>query len=324
MTENELRKGLQAYLAPAGLPEGRKQAMLRQIRSETPPAHAKGETNMFRYHKFRTAMIAMAILMLLSFTVALAAGFSGYVNFKGEPVEGCTMPEATPMPAEAEYEEYMMITKRVQDILNASPQDQLVIVSHEGGVELFNNMHFPFMNVTSLDELAALLPKEVVLPRIPEGYTFRYAQVFYDCASDGAYELVRDESLEDGITIKGYRIPEGKRVPAMISYALTGSGDCYINVIITLEKEIEYRFAVNNAQMMENPDIPGMDGAILIVKPTSVQLTMQRRLNQPISVVDAVTLRDRPDAPDETLTHLVIYLYSSTVPADVLLGMFAE
>ena len=43
-------------------------------------------------------LIAALIVTLLSATVALAAGFSGYVNFKGEPVEGFPMAQPTPIP----------------------------------------------------------------------------------------------------------------------------------------------------------------------------------------------------------------------------------
>lgn len=322
MTEQELRTALQTHLALADLPDRRRQALLAAIREDAAAARAKGDATMFRPSKFRTVLIAALIVTLLSATVALAASFSGYVNFRGESVDHTGRPVPTPMPADEEYQEDIMLTLRMQDLLNASPQDQLVRVTHDRGIGFSGSWRSPSMNVTSLEELTALLPEDVTLPRIPEGYTFRFAQVSFDCAADSAYELVRDETREDGITIKGYRIPEGKQVPSMISYTLTSSGGGRISVSINLEKGAEYLFSVNDAQNVETPDIPGMDEAILITKPTSTKLSMQRVLANPIPVVDPIALHTRPDAPAMTLTHMVVHLSSPTAPADVLLAMY--
>ena len=320
MTEQELRESLQTHLATADLPDHRKQALLATIRAEAPPAHEKGDTPMFRPNKFRTVLIAALIVTLLSATVALAAGFSGYVNFKGQPVDDMGTPVPTPLPMEKESKEDYMLTLRMQDLLNASPRDQLTSVTLHTENTSSGSWTQPNMTVRSLKELIALLPAEIVLPPIPEGYTFENAMVYFDCAADSAYELVRDETREDGITVKGYRIPEGKQVPSSVNYYLSSEqGD--ISVSLDLYRGQGYYFGVDNAQSVETPDIPGMEEAILIIKPTSARLTMQRKLDTPISIVDPVTLHGQPDALDMTLTHLVIQLYSSTVPTDVLLSM---
>ncbi len=320
MTEQELRNSLQAHLASADLPDRRKQALLAAIRKEAAPAPEKGDAPVFRPSKFRTALLVALIVTLLSATVALGTSLSGYVNFQGQPVDGVGNPVPSPMPADEESKEDYMLTLRMQDLLNASPRDQLTSVTLHTGSSSSGSWMQPNMTVNTLEELIALLPEEVALPEIPEGYTFENALVYFDCAADSAYELVRDENREDGISIQGYRIPEDKRVPSSINYRLSGAeGD--ISVSIDLERGMGYYFGVDNAQSVETPDIPGMDEAILIIKPSAARLTMQRKLANPIPIVDPVTLHGRPDALDMTLTHLVIQLYSATVPTDMLLDM---
>ena len=319
MTEQQLRESLKNHLAPADLPERRKQALLAAIRQEAPPAPTKGDTPMFRPNKFRTVLIAAIIVTLLSATVALGTSLSGYVNFQGQPMDDMGDPVPSPIPMEEESKEDYMLTLRMQDLLNASPKDQLTSVTLRTENTASGTWMPPRMTVHTLEELTALLPEGITLPKAPEGYTFNDAEIYFDCAADGAYELVHDESFEDGITIKGYRIPEDMRVASSISYNLSGEGG-NISVSLNLDRGNGYYFNVDNAQNVETPDIPGMDEAILIVK-SATRLTMQRKLDNPIPVVDPVALHGRPDALDMTLTHLVIHLYSPTVPAEILLSM---
>lgn len=321
MTEQELRTHLQEYLAPADLPDQRKEALLARLCQADPPAYAKGEPAMFRPNKIRTVLVLVAVLMMLS-AVAVATSLSGYVNFDGQPVDdvmGDPLPTSMPAEEESTDKEYLL-SLRMDELLQASPRNQLTIVELQTENGTSSIWMPPCMTVCSLEEVAALLPAEVALPSMPEGCTFASALVYFDCAADSAYELVRDETFEDGITIKGYRIPEDKRVASNISYSLSGEMGT-VSVSISLEHSTGYVFSVNNAQSVETPDIPGMDEAILIIKPTAARLTMQRELETPIPIVDPITLHGRPDALDMTLTHLVISLYSPTVPADVLLGM---
>ena len=321
MTEQQLREGLQTHLATADLPAQRKEALLARVRQEAAPPPQKGDSFMFQPNKFRTALIVALIVTMLSATVAVATSLSGYVNFQGQPVDDMGDPVPTPMPAEEESkDEAYLRAQRMDALIQASPRDQLTIITMNEENGSSGSWMQPRATVNTLEELAAYLPSEVTLPKMPEGYTFRFAEIYFDCAADSAYELVRDETLEDGTTIKGYRIPEGKQVPRNVNYNLSGEQG-NISVSINLNHSTGYYFGVGNALSVENPDIPGMDEAILIVKSTSAQLTMQRELETPIPIVDPVALRGLPDAPDMTLTHLVISLYSPTAPTDVLLGM---
>lgn len=314
MTEKELRDSLKSHLAPACLPDHRKQALLAALREEPAPAPAKGDASVFRPNKFRTALIAALILTLLSATIAVATGFSGHVNFKGEPVEN-----GQPIISDPK------LTQRMYSYLNASlntqPKDLFTHVFPQDAAGAPGLYDGAFMEVGSPEALAALLPQEVAFPRIPEGYAFSYGNVRFFCAADGAYELVHDEATKDGIIIRRYRIPEDKRVAAIANYILKAEGKPSISVSIMLEQGNRPFFNVNNAESVQTPDIPGMDNAILIVKPSITRLVMRRKLDVPLTVVDYTTLQSPQGPSTMELINLTIHLYSTDAPGEVLLSM---
>lgn len=310
MTEKELRDSLQAHLAPADLPDRRKHALLAALREEAAPLVAKGDASMFRPNKFRTALVVALILTLLSATIAVATGFSGHVNFKGEPVEN-----GKPIASDPQ------LTQRMYSYLNTQPKDLFTHVFPQdaaGDPGLYDGA---FMEVDSLEALAALLPQEVAFPRTPEGYAFSHGNVRFVCAADGAYELIRDETTKDGIIIRSYRIPEDKRVAAIANYILKAEDKSSVTVSIMLEQGNTPFFNVDNAESFQTPDIPGMDDAILIVRPASARLVMRRKLADPLTVVDYTTLQSPQGPSTMELINLTIHLYSPTAPAEVLLSM---
>lgn len=316
MTEKQLRESLNTYLSPAGLPERRKQDLLRQIRSETPPARVKGEPNMFRPNKFRTVMVIVTIVTLLSFTIAVATGFSGYVNFRGEPVQG-----STPSQQTAEDEQ---LSKRMLSLFSASPEDQYTHVFPTDNASVAGVTGGPVMRISAPEDILALLPVDVTLPQVPVGYAFSHGNVHLRCAADGAYELIREEVRKDGLTRLAYRIPEDKQVATIANYSLKAEDRSSITVTISLEYSGAPFFNVDNAENVLTPDIPGMKEAILIARPASTRLIMRRPLESPIAVVDAMTLLDEQGPSTMQLTSLTFSVYSPTVSADVLLGMFTE
>lgn len=314
MTEKDLRESLKTYLAPADLPDGRKQALLAHIREEAAPAPEKGDTNMFRPHKLRTALVVALILTLLSATIAVATGFNGHVNFKGEPVQSGTPIASNPK-----------LTQRMYSYLNASintqPTDLFTHVFPQddaNGLGIYGGASMP---VDSLEEIAALLPAEVDFPPIPEGYAFSHGNVLFCCAADSAYELVHNETTKDGIVIRRYHIPEDKRVVSTANYTLKAEDKSAVTVSIVLESGNTPFFNVDNAESVQTLDIPGMDHAILIVRPASARLVMRRKLAEPLTVVDYATLQSPQGTSTVGLINLTIYLSSPTVPAEVLLSM---
>ena len=313
MTEQELRKSLQTHLATADLPDSRKQALLANLRAEAPPAHAKGDTPMFRPNKFRTVLIAALIVTLLSATVGIAATFSGYVNINGEEV-------SAPKPVEIP-EEIERLSQRKFDYLTSSPTDQLTHVFY-GDVSIDpGEMGGPAMRVASLEELAALFPEEIILPTTPEDFRFTFGNVNFDCAADSNYVLVRNETTPEGLTIHGYEIPEGKRVATLASYNLKSDNGGFIIVRVMLFTGAQAIYNVEDAERYITPNIPSMDDAILIVKPDITTLNMRRKLDQPVSVVDITPGKLGKDKEIRQYHYQGIVITSSTVPTDVLLSM---
>ena len=313
MTEQQLRESLKNHLAPADLPERRKQALLAAIRQEAPPAPTKGDTPMFRPNKFRTVLIAAIIVTLLSATVALGTSLSGYVNIKGEEV-------AAPIPAEVP-EEIEKLSQTKYFYLDSSPADQLTHVFCGDGSIDPGTMGGPSMTVDSLEELTALFPEEIILPATPEGFHFTFGNVNFSCAADSDYVLVRNETTAEGLTIHGYEIPEGKRIATLAVYNLKADDGSLIIVRIILFVGAQSIYNVEDAESYVTPDIPGMEDAILIVKPDTTTLNMRRKLDQPVSVVDETPDRLGQDKEIMQLHYQGIYITSSDVPAEILLSM---
>ncbi len=316
MTENQLCKGLHTYLSPAVLPERRRQDLLRQIRSETPLAREKGDANMFRPTQARIALIAALVVMLLTATFAVATGFSGYVNYRGEPVKG-----STPSQHTAEDEK---LTQRMTSLLSASPKDQYTHVFPTGNASATGITGGPVMEISALEDILTLMPVDFTLPKSPQGYTFSHGNVHLRCAADGAYELISEEVRKDGLTRLSYRIPEDKQVATIANYVLKAEDRSSITVTISLEFSGAAFFNVDHAINVQTPDIPGMKEAILFTRPASTRLMMRRPLQTPITVVDTMTLLDEQGPSTMQLVSLSVIVHSATVPADILLGMFPD
>lgn len=325
MTEKDLRASLKNHLAPADLPDRRKQALLTAIREEAAPAHEKGDAPMFRPNKFRTVLIAALIVTLLSATVALAAGFSGYVNFKGEPIERFPMAQPTPMPTEGPAPD-KLTDEAFTDILNAAMQGNMgcmVHVSYDDGLgHSKGGSQLKTLRTQDLAELTALLDGHMPLPRIPEGFTFQSAFVQVGCDSDSAYELHHEETTPEGVVIRFYNIPEGAAVPVYCSMNLkNAAGDviyCSIDLGFTTSG---YHFGVNEEDILKTPDVPGMDDALLIIKPGNTRLAMRYTLDEPVTLWSQHP-SNWDHFPYDTYETMEFNLDSDTVPADVLLSMY--
>ncbi len=328
MTEKELRDSLQTHLAPADLPDHQKQALLVAIRKEAAPAPEKGDTNMFRPSKFRTALVAALIVTLLSATIAVAAGFSGYVNFKGESVDHSGRPIPTPLPPALQPSEDEFIADQrdmialAMEIIDASPRDQLTYVSfdHNGGNS--SSTSTPMVHVDTLEELFALFPAELPMPKIPEGFTVNGGSAYLLCDSDSFYEKLGEETTEEGLTIQRWRIPEGEEKAEHLHFVLGDENERDISVSINLQRNTNHFFGVDGAESVTNPDIPGMDDTLLIIWPDRVDLTMRCALEKPVVLQGTHTLFGAHGESTNSYPYVTISLYSRTVPADVLLPIY--
>lgn len=322
MTEKELRKSLNDYLPAAGLPENRREALLAQIRAEgqsaAAPLHRKGDNEMTRYGKFRVALVLAAVL-LLSMTIAVAAGMSGFVNFKGQPVDDpeliypTIIPTSTPRPGEMTADAWHEIVEQATN----TAWEYKVSVEYEtkyGGKGTGRNVQ---RHVQSLEEMDALLGDRLELPDIPEGYAFLSGYVSMDCDADSAYELVHEETPAEGVVIRHYAIPEGEEIPT--SYVLTLRNDAgdTIRCIVQMWNDADIYFDVAEEDVVRTPAVPGMDDALLLIKPDKTELTMRRGLDEPVYVLSEIWFTS-------VFEVMEFYVESETAPADVLLSMFGE
>ncbi|MGN0754121.1 MAG: hypothetical protein ACI4ME_06645 [Aristaeellaceae bacterium] len=320
MTEKQLREQLQAYLAPADLPASRKEALLHQISAD--PAKERGEPDMFRPNKFRTILVIAAIVTLLSLTVALAAGLSGYVDYRGKPVEKPQMLSTTPVPPENCLTE-AQFDGIVNKMLNSKSDEQFVSVYYELGNTEWGATLPSTKRITSLEAVADLVGQSMRLPAVPEGFSLRHASVTLLCDAEHDYELVSEEVMANGVVIRRYIIPEGGAVVMSYSITLKNEAGDVIYCCASLLSPMDRRFRVTEADTVQTPAVPGMDEALLIAGDEGTHLYLRHTLEAPIKLCTGFS--DTWDwFPYDTYTTVDYSVASTTVPADVLLSVFAQ
>lgn len=331
MTEKQLRESLNEYLSSAGLPDSRKQALLACIRNEAAPAPEKGEPNMFRPNKFRTALIAAVIVTILTFTVAVAASYTGFVNFKGQPVDDPMMamptpiPTNTPRPGELSVDVFNEIASLE---MNAHPEYMIDVIYSSPDIiskryAERSASHDKLVTVRSMEEAAALVGDVLELPRIPEGFSFHHGYVTLSCAADSAYELVSEKTTPEGVIVRLYDIPEGKAVPTCVHLTLKNDAGDLIDCIVDLAQNGSIYFDVTEQDVVQTPDVPGMKDVIVITGADRTRLDMRRKLDEPIYVLYSWSSYE-PDFLTYFYDMVEYRAESETVPADVLLSLFAK
>lgn len=335
MTEKELRESLNDYLPTAGLPENRREALLRTIRADGKPAavplHLKGENEMSKYGKFRVSLVLAAVL-LLSFTIALAAGMSGFVNYKGEPVEPQNMVSATPMPENAQQtpetaleDELMALFTAVLNDKRLNPDDQLTILSMQDSADsATTSVSEARISLSSLEELAALW-EGVPLPEIPEGFTFFTGSAHLSCAGDSAYEPAGQESTPEGVTLTHYTIPQGKAVVTSCAIYLKDAEGRYISCLMRLMHDGEnVFFTVNEENSLKTAAVSGMNEALLITSPNGNALHMNGALDAPVEVWYSDPYMWEKGMKTAVYDKVRIDVQSPYLSAEELLTMFGE
>lgn len=333
MTEKQLRESLNEYLPAAGLPEKGREALLAAIRTEGPPAaplHQKGDNEMSGYGKFRVTLVLAAVL-LLSLTIALAAGLSGYVNYRGEPVTRQNMASATPMPAKplqtaeagTEAEEIAALFTSALNDKRLNPDDRLTILNwQESADSATSSLSEAQIPLTSMEELAAIW-EGVPLPVLPEGYAFFGGNAYLSCAGDSAYEPDGQETTAEGIVLTRYRIPEGKSVVTSSAVYFKDAQGRYISCLMQLMDEGEdVFFKVNEENTMKPAAVPGMEEALLIASPGGNALHMSCTLNAPVEVWHCDPYMWENGMSTVTCDRVRIDVQSPSLSAEELLTMF--
>lgn len=336
MTEKELRKSLNDYLPDAGLPEKRREALLAKIRAEektaAAPLHLKGEDEMRKSGKFRVTLV-LAAALLLSFTMALAAGMSGFVNYKGEPVERQNMVSATPMPANSqqipevdlEAEKLAALFTAVLNDKKLNPDDRLTILSMQDSADsATTSVSEVCMTLHSLEELAALW-EGVPMPEIPEGFTFFTGTAHLSCAGDSAYEPAGQETTPEGVTLTYYTIPEGKSVVTSCSIYLKDAEGRYISCLMQLMQGGEnVFFDVKEEDTLKTAVVPRMDEALIITSPGGAALHMNGALDAPVEVWHSDPYMWENGMTTATYDKVRIDVQSPYLSSEGLLNMFTK
>lgn len=294
---------------------------------------------MIQPNKFRTMMVLAAIVTLLSFTVALAAGLSGYINIRGEQVDGPDVlylqASPTPVPSHAvaatEEPDYFTLVSNIQ---NSTPDEHLVLTSYITADGYADGQSRPIqITVESYEQLASLVGDDSLLLKIPEGFSFRPGYAVLSCPEDSAYELVSQETTPEGITVTQYRIPEGKAVVSRYGYNVWDENHNIITINMRLEtSETDSFFRIEEEDHVEMPAIPGMADALLISRPRDMTLTAHRTSEEPVTLWNIFPYAWENGFPTETydLVEFEVYTWGDMIRTDwdeatfreIILSMF--
>lgn len=251
--------------------------------------------------------VVIALIALLCMgTVALAVGlYGGTINWEGEIVyfddpkkDRNTNPTSTPWPVESEhiqvdeaheaallmaedyaYEEairmgskFIVYEKLPDGRWKQGPESEL-------SIETASEAEFEAMMA---DAPWLPLPKN-----IPEGYSFERADVHYTCASDGEWELVKSEIINDRILVEWYKPTKPVATRYILFYRASEAGDYYIDFFVDLTLKYEPGntvFGFGEGMSAQVITVPDMENAIAITGERACILNMRRPLAEPVDV----------------------------------------
>lgn len=246
----------------------------------------KGETKM-KYSIPKGLVIALIVVLCMG-TVAVASGtLGGYVNWKGEfiPEE---KPSVLPGPTAAPE---MSVDKSdfllAQELVQSAGDLEIVLVTQEnmfGGTSSTSNRLE--MHPESYADFLALMesaPEMPVPAYIPQGYELYECQVIFDCRKDGEYVLTSEETVEEDIVVKRYRVSKEDAFVSgyHLSFQRDGNPEDYLGVHVSLQAGnplTTYHMGVNEDQTVTVMEIAGMENALAFTSDTYTSLTMRRAL----------------------------------------------
>ena len=185
--------------------------------------------------------------------------------------------------------------ERMFKILADVPEDICAaITSAENPHTGFTSIH---RTVSSAEELSQLLDaagyaRPAAL--IPEGWTFRGAEVDYECAPGGKYELVSKDTV-NGMELEQYRLDEQYRVICGYRVDLEKDGrQASYSSGVTYMTNVDLGYPDQEGLEAKALTVPGMEDALLTRYGTSVFMMMYRALEKPVSLL-AGPYAEEPD-----------------------------
>lgn len=250
----------------------------------------------------KRAAIALVVVLCMG-TAAMAAGlYGGAINWEGEIIyddpQRVPMPSATPRLVEGEpiqmNEEYekALAAAEAYAYEEAECTGSMFIIyqlredgSRKPEIEVDLSI-----KTTSETEFEAMMEEASWLPRpnyIPDGYAFERAEVYYTCAIDGAWELVKAETVNDCIQVEWYKPSKPVATRYFLFYRQSEEDYHYIGFYVDLMLAYEAgnaSFGFSEGMTAQVITVPGMEQAIAITGERSCSLSMRRPLPEPLDV----------------------------------------
>ena len=296
---------------------------MKKIHASDTPTETKGRTR----RNVRIAVLAAAILLVLSVTALAAGRFWHTVNFDGEEIGGIEEPMATVPPdaeviepySEAQYEE-------AAAILSQGSADELVIIRWEdGSCESCDRS----ADIASTEELKKLLAEDgsvLTMPfTIPEGFSFAAGHVSYQAAEGNGYTLVSTEQ-RDGFAVERYAVPEEGNFISAYTLVFVDASGTELNIYAQMQDEAEHGFGAEDGDRIETFSAEGMEKALLIGSSDHAAVFLLQPLAEPIPYTSSFRYMDEnlggSDLP-QAYTKVIYEAYLYGTDADMLLEMTA-
>lgn len=262
----------------------------------------KGEKTM-KYHIPKAAVVALIALLCMG-TAAVAAGlYGGTINWEGEIIYDVQQtqspyPSPTPQPPEGElaqvdeaHEEALEIAAdyAYEEAVRTGSKYILYEQMTDGRWKPESEIELS-IETTSAAEFEAMMADAPWLPLpnyIPEGYAFERADVYYTCAGDGQWELLKSETINDRIRVEWYKPSKPVAIRYAILYRESEADYHYISFFVDLTLEYEPgndNFGFTEGMTAQAVTVPGMENAIAIIGERYCSLNMRRPLAEPLDV----------------------------------------
>lgn len=312
MTEQEFRDALKQSVGHTGLSSDRQMKVLARMKGE--------ERKVRTWNKLKISLV-LAVVLVLGMTGAVAGGL-GAVDWFGEE----TTPYDRRIIGHTEDEARMLE-------LHTASMDAVLSVVHAlngqlGDIGGMFDMTCDFF-ASSVEEMQTWVEADGSLEwvaAIPEGYELELGRVGYACHDDGRFELIEQETTEDGYQVAKFRMPEECRF--MQNYVLrivNDNGDT-IRIMVSMHHgEGNQVFNVEEGSEVRQLTVEGKDNALFIASQTEVQLAVREQFDEVIGYITPDIRYDgKPTQSRSLLGGVTIEITASdeTLTADDLLAIF--
>lgn len=292
-----------------------------------------------KYHIPKGLVVALIALLCMG-TVAVAAGvYGGTINWEGEIIYDDLQtqsphPSPTPRPPESElvqvdeaHEEALRLAENYAYEEARRTDSKFILYERmtdgrwkpESEIELS-------IETTSKTKFETMLADAPWLPRpqyIPEGYAFERAEVYYTCAADGEWELVKSETINDRIRVEWYKPSKPVATSYFLFYRESAEDYHYIDFFVDLNLKYEPGnaiFGFSEGMTAQVVTVPGMENAIAITSDTYCSLNMRRPLAQPLDVWYVQSNGQYP----QRLADVYIDITAPRMELDEIIPLFAD